>query len=251
MKDYYKYTGYTYVEEFKRLDFIVGQVQKNVTPPAKILDIGCGNGNLSMVLGSLGYEVKGIDVDATSIDTAKKNNTFTNVSFDVADANKFTMNDEFDLIVCTEVLEHLTVPDELVQSAYRILKPGGTMIITVPNGFGPREALMTKPMQWMMRNGHTDTLLKIKRFFGYKHATHQSSNPDLTHIQFFTRKSLYKMMQNAGFKFMAFGKSNFLDQVFPFSLVAKRVKALQKIDSKVADILPPACTNGFYTSWKK
>ncbi|MDL5049885.1 methyltransferase domain-containing protein [Oscillatoria amoena NRMC-F 0135] len=72
MKDYYKYTGYTYVEEFKRLDFIVGQVQKNVTPPAKILDIGCGNGNLSMVLGSLGYEVKGIDVDSTSIDTAKK-----------------------------------------------------------------------------------------------------------------------------------------------------------------------------------
>ncbi|HYG16916.1 MAG TPA: class I SAM-dependent methyltransferase, partial [Bacteroidia bacterium] len=178
-------------------------------------------------------------------------NTFPNVEFSVADANKFTINDEFDLIVCTEVLEHLTNPKELVETSYRILKPGGTFIVTVPNGYGPREALMTKPMQWMMRKGYGNTLVKIKRLFGYKHATMQSSNPDLTHIQFFTRKTLNKLLMSAGFKPMGFGKADFLEVVFPFSLVANRVKFIQKIDCAISDILPAGLTNGFYTSWKK
>lgn len=251
MKEYHKQTNYQTVEEFKRLDFIVGEVQKNAPANGKILDIGCGNGNLSMALGSLGYNVKGIDVDATSIATATAKNTFTNVVFEVADANKFTINDEYDLIVCTEVLEHLDTPTELVQSAYRILKPGGTMVVTVPNGFGPRETLMTKPMQWMMRKGHAKTLVNIKRFFGYKHATEQSSNPDLTHTQFFTRRSLFAMMEGAGFKPMAFGKGDFLEFVFPISLLTNRIKALQRLDTKVADYLPAGFTNCFYTSWKK
>lgn len=251
MKEYYKHTTYNHAEEFKRLDFIVDEVRKNAPADAKILDIGCGNGNLAMVLGSLGYNVKGIDVDETSVQTAQQKNTFTNVSFEVADANRFTISDEYDVIVCTEVLEHLETPSELVNSSYRILKPGGTMIVTVPNGYGPRETVMTKPMQWMIRKGHEKTLLKIKRSLGYKHSTMQSSNPDLTHIQFYTRKSLYKMMQTAGFKPMGFGKSDFLDLVFPFSFVANRIKVLQKIDCAVADMLPPGFTNGFYTSWKK
>jgi 2-polyprenyl-3-methyl-5-hydroxy-6-metoxy-1,4-benzoquinol methylase len=251
MKEYYKHTTYDHTEEFKRLDFIVNQVKAHAKPGAKLLDIGCGNGNLPMALGSLGYNVRGIDVDETSIKIANERNTFDNVSFDVADANKFTESDEYDLIICTEVLEHLEKPVELVQSSYRILKPGGVMIATVPNGYGPRESLMTKPMQWMMRNGHTDKLVKIKRAFGYKHATAQSSNPDLTHIQFFTRKSLYKLMQDAGFKHLAFGKSDFLELVFPFSLVANRVKAIQKLDCAIADYLPAGLTNGFYTAWKK
>lgn len=251
MKEYHKHTNYTKVEEFKRLDFIVGEVQKNVAPGAKLLDIGCGNGNLSIVLGSLGYNVKGIDVDDTSVKTANERNTFPNVSFEVADANKFSMNDEFDLIVCTEVLEHLEVPGELVQSAYRILKPGGTMIVTVPNGYGPRESLMTKPMQWMMRKGYSKTLVNIKKAFGYKHATEQSSNPDLTHLQFFTRRSLNSMMEKVGFKKMAFGKGDFLEFVFPFSLLTNRIKALQRLDCAVANYLPAGFTNCFYTSWKK
>lgn len=250
-KEYYKHTNYKKIEEFKRLDFIVKQVKANAPQGGKLLDIGCGNGNLALVLGSLGYQVRGIDVDATSIETAKQRNTFDNVSFDVADANEFTESDEYDLIVCTEVLEHLEKPKQLVESSYRILKPGGTMVVTVPNGKGPRETLMTKPMQWMMANGHTDKLVKIKKAFGYDHGTPQSSNPDLTHIQFFTQKSLFKLMEDAGFKKLDFGQGDFLEFVFPFSLVSNRVLAVQKFDNAVADKLPANFTNGFYTSWKK
>ncbi len=251
MKEYYIHTTYTHTEEFKRLDFIVNQVRANVQKGAKLLDIGCGNGNVSIALGSLGYTVWGIDVDETSIKMANERNPFENVRFDVVDANAFTESEQYDLIICTEVLEHLEKPEALVRSAYSILKPGGTMIVTVPNGYGPRESLMTKPMQWMMRKGHTDKLVKIKKAFGYTHATAQSSNPDLTHLQFFTRKSLFALMENTGFNLMAFGKSDFLELVFPFSFIANRVKALQKLDCALADYLPAALTNGFYTTWKK
>lgn len=251
MKDYYKYTVYQHVEDFKRLDFIVDQTSQFEKEKSKVLDIGCGNGNIALALGSLGFNVKGIDIDETSVETANKINTFDNVVFEVADANKFTINDEFDVVICSEVLEHLPTPEELVHSSFKILKPGGIMIVTVPNGHGPRETLMTKPMQWMMRKGYTEQLVKTKKAFGYANATEQSSNPDLTHIQFFTRKTLTEMMQGAGFSNHAFAKADFVDRIFPYSIIANRSKALQKLDCDVANVLPAACTCGFYTSWKK
>lgn len=251
MKEYYKHTVYQHVEDFKRLDFIVSQTSKYNKATSKVLDIGCGNGNISLALGSLGFNVRGIDVDATSIQTATNTNTFANVAFEVADANKFTITDEYDVVICSEVLEHLTHPQELVQSAYRILKPGGIMIVTVPNGYGPRETLMTKPMQWMMQKGYTRQLVKVKKAFGYTNATEQSSNPDLTHIQFYTRTSLTQMMEGAGFKQHAFAKADFFDRIFPYSMLANRISALQKLDCAVADVLPAACTCGFYTAWIK
>lgn len=251
MKSYYQHTVYQHVEDFKRLDFIVAQTSKHPVAGTKVLDIGCGNGNIALALGSLGYNVTGIDVDETSVQTASAQNKFPNVTFKVSDANSFSINDEYDVVICSEVLEHLTTPSELVQSAYRILKPGGTMIVTVPNGFGPRETIMTKPMQWLMKRGFGKQLQRIKRFFGYANATEQSSNPDLTHTQFFSRKSLTKMMTGAGFKPLSFAKADFFDRIFPFSMLANRIKALQKLDCAVADILPAACTCGFYTSWKK
>jgi 2-polyprenyl-3-methyl-5-hydroxy-6-metoxy-1,4-benzoquinol methylase len=251
MKDYYKHTVYQHVEDFKRLDFIVNQTTQYNKETSKVLDIGCGNGNIALALGSLGFNVKGIDVDDASIETANSINTFANVAFEVADANKFTINDEYDVVICSEVLEHLPHPEELVQSAHRILKPGGIMIVTVPNGYGPRETIMTKPMQWMMRKGYTRQLVKVKKAFGYANATEQSSNPDLTHIQFFSRTKLTNMMQSAGFSQHAFAKADFFDRIFPYSMLANRISALQKLDCAVADVLPAACTCGFYTAWKK
>ncbi len=251
MTTYQAFTEYERVEDFKRLEFIVSQIANLGSGPLRILDIGCGNGNISLALGSLGHEVVGVDIDGDSIQIAKQRNQFKQVSFLQTDVASMSITDTFDAMVCSEVLEHLPDPGLLVASAHRLLKPGGQLIVTVPNGYGPRELLMTRPMQWMHQRGLARVLYTIKRGFGYANTTLQSSNPDLTHLQFFTQKGLQRMLKTNGFRLQAFGKSDFVNGIFPYSILTRRIARLQQLDCQLADLLPTTFASGFYTAWVK
>lgn len=250
-KDYRKATTYSDIEDFKRLDFIISSIAGLNNKEAKVLDIGCGNGNISLALGSVGYNVTGVDIDQTSVDTARSRNTYTNVKFEVLDANSFAMTDAFDAVVCSEVLEHLHKPYELSESIYRILKPGGVFVATVPNGYGPREMLITRPMQYLGKKGMDKPIIAFKKMLGYSAKTLQSSNEDLTHVQFFSVGAFTRLLSGVGFKLIDFQNADFLERIFPFSLLTRRIKVLQKLDCKVADVLPRHFTCGFYTAWTK
>jgi len=250
-KEYLKYTTYKDVEDVKRLNFIVDSVKGLNNTEAKILDIGCGNGNIAMALGSLGYNVTGVDIDQLSVNTARERNKFPNVKFEVLDANSFAMVDAFDGVICSEVLEHLHKPYELAESIYRILKPGGVFVATVPNGYGPRELLITRPMQYLGKKGMDGPINGFKRMLGYSAKTMQSSNEDLTHVQFFSVGAFIRLLTGVGFKKLDFQNADFLERIFPYSLLTRRCKLLQTIDCKVIDYLPRHLTCGFYTSWTK
>ena len=86
---------------------------------------------------------------------------------------------------------------------------------------------------------------------GYSGTTVQSAADNLDHIQFFSKKDLEQLSKQHGFKITGFGKANFVEDVFPFSLLAKRLVFLQKIDCKIADLLPYQFTGGFFTVWEK
>ena len=251
MKNYVQHTSYTEPEDIKRLDFIVNQIDQACNQGARVLDVGCGNGNISKALGSLGYIVTGIDISAASVEQASKHNPFENVNFKVADAEKLAETETFDAVVCSEVLEHLNEPKHLVSALQKLTADTGILVITVPNGYGPRELLVTQPIIWLEKNGFGKTIASIKRALGYANATVQSSNPDLTHIQFFTTRTLKKTIEPFGFKSVQWGKANCIEKVFPFSFLANRMKILKKWDCSLANYLPLWCTSGFYTSWTK
>jgi hypothetical protein len=92
---------------------------------------------------------------------------------------------------------------------------------------------------------------KIKDIFGYKGTTAQSDADDLTHIQFFTKRSLEELADKNNFRIVRFGKTNFIEDVFPFSFLSKKIKVLQKWDCAVAEKLPYRFTGGFVTVWEK
>ena len=64
-------------------------------------------------------------------------------------------------------------------------------------------------------------------------------------------KDLESLSSSYNFKITRFGKSNFIEDVFPFSFFAKRLVFLQKMDCKIADILPYRFTGGFFTVSEK
>lgn len=249
-----KIQTYNRIADLKRLDFIRKNLLKSVPADGAILDVGCGNGIISLQLGKDGFNILGIDVSEKAIEKAKETNPFSNVSFDVADAEKLKASGQsYDAIICSEVLEHLHQPSNLVGELYDILKDNGILIVTVPNGTGPRESLVTKPMlklrsknNWVWRS-----MLKIKKSLGYSGTTIQSDADNLDHVQFFTKKQLDKLSSDNGFEIDTIESSNFIDDIFPVSLITTRSKFLQKVDSKVADLLPTSFTGGYLMIWKK
>jgi ubiquinone/menaquinone biosynthesis C-methylase UbiE len=227
----------------KRLHFISSMLKQSITEGAEVLDIGCGNGIISRSLGAAGFNVLGVDVSEKAIEKARSLNNCSNVRFEVRSAEQLVADSQqYEAIICSEVLEHLHQPDNLLK----------VLIVTVPNGMGGRELLVTKPVQAIMKHFPFcwKILNNIKRMLGYKGTTVQSDADDLSHVQFFTIKSLSALASRGGFKIKYWGKSNFIEDVFPFSFLTKRIKKLQQLDCKIAELLPLRMTGGFFTVWQ-
>jgi 2-polyprenyl-3-methyl-5-hydroxy-6-metoxy-1,4-benzoquinol methylase len=237
----------------KRLMFIAAALDSSIPKGAQVMDIGCGNGVITRRLGSMGFNVLGVDVSEKAITKARSLNTYPNVSFQVKSAEELVAGGEkYKAIVCSEVLEHLHHPDQLLKVIRQILDKDGILIVTVPNGRGAREIFVTRPFQYLMHQwpGIWKVLGAVKSVLGYSGTTVQSDADDLSHIQFFNQQSLSQLANTTKFNIHYWGKTNFIEDVFPFSLVTKRIRGLQKLDCKLAEHLPLGMTGGFLTIWK-
>jgi 2-polyprenyl-3-methyl-5-hydroxy-6-metoxy-1,4-benzoquinol methylase len=242
------------IADIKRLNFIVSALKASLPEGAEVLDVGCGNGVISRSLGGQGFTVRGIDVSEKTIEKAKALNNLPNVRFEVVSAEQLVADGHrYHAVICSEVLEHLNDPGKLLRVLHQSLTDEGVLIVTVPNGMGPRELLVTKPVQSMQKKNNFvwKAVKKMKSLFGYKGTTVQSDADDLTHIQFFTRPTLEELAGRNDFRIVRFGKTNFIEDVFPFSFLAKKIKVLQKWDCAVAERLPYRFTGGFVSVWQK
>lgn len=98
-----------------------------------ILDVGCGNGSLSHWLASLGYVVTGLDISLQGIETARR--SFPDVTFlngDVRDLPGEISKQKFDIVLATEVIEHLYSPAEFVHAIKRCIAVKGRLVLTTP-----------------------------------------------------------------------------------------------------------------------
>src|SRR5580692_8980739 len=207
------------IADIKRLNFIINVLEAKLPAHAEVLDVGCGNGVISRSLGEKGFTVRGIDVSEKAIERARELNKFPQVKFDVVSAEKLVADGHrYHAVICSEVLEHLHDPGKLLSVLHQSLYEDGVLIVTVPNGKGPRELLVTRPVIAMQQKNNLGWRLvkKMKTLFGYSGTTVQSDADNLTHIQFFTRSSLLRLAADNQFRIQRFGKTNFIEDVFPF-----------------------------------
>ena len=140
----------------------------------EILDVGCGSGANSRALAAKGHTVHGVDLSEAAIERYRLEGFEGRVSdiengLDYPDAS-------FDIVFCSEVIEHMTSPEVLVRDMNRVLKPAGQLVLSTPNS-----------AFWLYR------LLGI---FGY--TVSELQHPK--HFQFFSRRSLLKLLENADFR---------------------------------------------------
>jgi 2-polyprenyl-6-hydroxyphenyl methylase/3-demethylubiquinone-9 3-methyltransferase len=129
--------------EFKPLHEInplrVAYIEKQAHGVAgkKVLDVGCGGGILAEALAQNGAQVTGIDMAELSLKVAKLHlhESELDVDYQLSTVEAFAENNaaQFDIVTCLEMLEHVPDPASIIQSASRMLKPDGVLILSTLN----------------------------------------------------------------------------------------------------------------------
>lgn len=132
----------------KKLSFLVkplkaflyvpfGMEQLVELPRGKLLDVGCGNGHMLKIAKDLGWEITGIEIDSQAVQAARSLDL--NV-FEGSYLALFELNDMYDCIICSHVLEHVYQPFDMLDLMINRLKPGGTLILSCPNALSHMRA---------------------------------------------------------------------------------------------------------------
>lgn len=99
----------------------------------KILEVGCGNGNFTTLIGNTGADLLAVDIDETFVRAARTATHYqARVNVENHDITKSNWNAEFDTVVMLDVLEHLSDDVEMLQRLWHALIPGGKLVIKVP-----------------------------------------------------------------------------------------------------------------------
>lgn len=156
-------------------------IQKLVLPGAKnVLDVGCSTGALGAAIkANTGAHVTGIELSSQMAQVASEaiDKVF------VGGAEEVILNGQleglqFDTIIFADVLEHLSDPWTVLRTTTHYLKPGGTIVASIPNV------------------NHIDTLFNLifRNYWPYR----DRGIHDRTHLRFFTKRNIMELFEKAG-----------------------------------------------------
>ena len=100
----------------------------------RVIDVGCGEGYGPALLASAAERVLGVDIAVEVVEHARDAYPAPNLSFEVMNVNHLGVADaSFDVAVSFQVVEHLTDEAGYFREISRVLKPGGSALLTTPN----------------------------------------------------------------------------------------------------------------------
>ena len=243
------------VEEW--LNFVKEKTAKSCLD---ILDFGCGTGELlTYPLACNGDQVLGVDIHEASIAQARGRYALPNLRFRTG--NLEALWEErltFDVIICSEVLEHQPTPPEFLRLLRRLLRNEGALIITTPNGYGSYEMLcrlerglrrigVHQSLGWVFRRSCSLIRLVSRQKMDSSAAQAVPAdqapgflNAESVHVQFFRLQVLEQLFRKSGFRIVSRRARTFLCGPYVdvlFNICPFR-QTLFRINSRLADLLP-------------
>lgn len=218
-------------ESFKRIENTEVFFRKEISRrnKANVLDIGCGDGYHVCVFNT-NKDVQekasfiGIDISPTKIDIAShlaRALSFENVSFRIGSAEALEFSDNsMDIVLCSDVVEHLSYPEKCFADIFRILKPDGVAIITTPNASYP--------------------LLKLKEYIRGKNTI----LADEEHISLKGLKEWIRISRNSGFTVSDVRRGALIFGGYPYNRHPVLFSFIMLID-QIFDQLP------FFKNWSE
>ena len=125
--------GYSYAYSI-RSNETFRLVQSVAAPGSRVLDIAAAQGNFSLRLAEIGYHMTWNDLRGELAEYVRLKHEVGEITF--CPGNAFELNFEhlFDVVLITEVIEHVAHPDEFLTKVAQLVKPGGHIVMTTPNG---------------------------------------------------------------------------------------------------------------------
>lgn len=152
------------------------------TPETSVIaDAGCGNGSLLAALRRPEWEMHGLEISSSGLEQARK--SFPGIHFHAVDLSKglpySALTGKCDVVISTEVIEHMFLPRVFVKNCRDLLKPNGTLILSTPyHGYAKNLALAI--------TGRLDN--------------HFTALWDYGHIKFWSRHTLRELLIEGGFR---------------------------------------------------
>ncbi len=160
----------------------------------KVLDVGCGSGYFSKKVKERGNEVSGVDISKEAIKKLRARG-IKGKAVDLDEGLPYE-DESFDVVWCTDLIEHVTSPKFLLEEINRILRPGGRLLLSTCN-----------------------SAYFIFRFLHFCGLTCSEIQHPL-HLHFFSKKSLTKVIEESGFEIIDYkGRNTFA--ILPANLVSK------------------------------
>ena len=221
----------------KRLDFVVSVLTERHAK--RVLDVGCGTGaNLTALLAERfpATQFVAIDSDAASIAFATRENQAGNARYLVESAAVDLGT--FDVVIASEVIEHVEDPDAFLSKLRGLLAPDGQVVLTLPNGLGPFE-LVSFVETVMHLTGVYRVLRTLKRLMrpGKAGPVAAGTLAVSPHINFFSYPQIRSVIVAGGFRILAYRPRTFLCG-FVFDQLMQSRRAIDW-NARISDRLPP------------
>jgi 2-polyprenyl-3-methyl-5-hydroxy-6-metoxy-1,4-benzoquinol methylase len=230
----------------KKLRFLLDEIaafRQRRRRPVTLLDFGCGNGMaVSRYLIEQADRYYGVDIHQPSLEFARERWSQPHAQF----LDQVPADIAFDVIVYADILEHLDDPLSFLRAHHEHLQRDGIILGAVPNGYGPFE-IENRLARWSGVNAGVGWLRRTKRrLFGQPPPKSEileydgeivPYNSSSGHVQFFTRKSLRRVLERGGFALMELKPAAFLGAPWSARLLL-RGKTIIRWNATISDYLP-------------
>jgi SAM-dependent methyltransferase len=198
----------------KRLDFVEASVRSSGSSSMiDVLEVGCGTGELlSVPLARRGFHVTGIDVHEASIERAREHARGVDIELSCERLEeRIALGRRYSLVICSEVLEHLDAPGEMLRKLHEVTRSDGVLIVTVPNGYGAYE-MSVRLHRWYQTSAIGPLYRRVKSVLRRdRHTDHAAPvgdvdecggtlNHESGHVQFFTWTGLRRLFRENHWK---------------------------------------------------
>jgi len=232
----------------KKLRYILAAIDRRraaLGRAPRVLDFGCGNGEaVSQYIIGQGVAYWGVDVHEPSLAHARRRFASERARFLAAPPDDVT----FDLVVYADFLEHVPDPERFLAMHARMLAPGGLVVGSVPNGYGPFE-IEQRIDRWLRLSRALEALSRAKRRL--RKQTRERADEALPynyesgHVVFFTRAMLERRAGAAGLRVTDFANGAFLGASLSGILLARSPRFIDW-NARVADRLPHWMVSTWY-----
>lgn len=205
-----------------RRDFILAAINQYAPTPEEVaMEVGPGSGLYLPALAARFGKVVAIDIEASYLERARAiRRVYANIETVTGDITRCALESEgFDLILCSEVVEHINDSCAALKEMHRMLKPRGVLVLSTPQRFSTLE--MTAKIAFLP--GIVDVVRLLYR----------EPVLEMGHINLMTEREVRKQLQEAGFTGLEHHKSGLYIPVVAELLGALGLRVARWLERKV------------------